>query len=208
MKTKSKRFLNLATLCLALLGTTLLTTQPVKAEGVDNSSDQAKFQGTPYDLGVRNGYRKGLEDGKVAGKQTGTTPEPPQGSDSPETNPYTDAAQNSRYTRAYKEWYLHGYRAGWHEAHETHNQISERGTENEISDASHENEGRPGDPDASQDREHQTGDPSNREGATQDRGHQTDESSDGEGATHGEEIGDIILGIVTEFVSWFFGLFS
>ncbi|HHJ7453243.1 hypothetical membrane associated protein [Streptococcus pyogenes] len=32
MKTKSKRFLNLATLCLALLGTTLLTTQPVKAE--------------------------------------------------------------------------------------------------------------------------------------------------------------------------------
>ncbi|VGR10589.1 hypothetical membrane associated protein [Streptococcus pyogenes] len=34
MKTKSKRFLKLATLCLALLGTTLLTTQPVKAEVV------------------------------------------------------------------------------------------------------------------------------------------------------------------------------
>ncbi|HEP1407799.1 TPA: hypothetical protein VCA58_000084 [Streptococcus pyogenes] len=32
MKTKSKRFLKLATLCLALLSTTLLTTQPVKAE--------------------------------------------------------------------------------------------------------------------------------------------------------------------------------
>ncbi|HEQ5503775.1 TPA: hypothetical protein VHD08_001800, partial [Streptococcus pyogenes] len=32
MKTKSKRFLNLATLCLALLGTTLLMEQPVKAE--------------------------------------------------------------------------------------------------------------------------------------------------------------------------------
>ncbi|HEQ2121612.1 TPA: hypothetical protein ACP1MF_001779 [Streptococcus pyogenes] len=32
MKTKSKRFLNLAPLCLALLSTTLLTTQPVKAE--------------------------------------------------------------------------------------------------------------------------------------------------------------------------------
>ncbi|HFK5849382.1 TPA: hypothetical protein ACQNQB_001613, partial [Streptococcus pyogenes] len=31
-KTKSKRFLKLATLCLALLSTTLLTTQPVKAE--------------------------------------------------------------------------------------------------------------------------------------------------------------------------------
>ncbi|HHJ7237796.1 TPA: hypothetical protein ACQM8Z_000580 [Streptococcus pyogenes] len=35
--TRSKRFLNLATLCLALLGTTLLTTQPVKAEGVQYS---------------------------------------------------------------------------------------------------------------------------------------------------------------------------
>ncbi|HER9427026.1 TPA: hypothetical protein ACQ99M_000149 [Streptococcus pyogenes] len=34
MKTKSKRFLNLATLCLALLGTTLLMGQPVKAEVV------------------------------------------------------------------------------------------------------------------------------------------------------------------------------
>ncbi|HEP1548691.1 TPA: hypothetical protein VB530_001655 [Streptococcus pyogenes] len=34
MKTKSKRFLNLATLCLALLGTTLLMGRPVKAEGV------------------------------------------------------------------------------------------------------------------------------------------------------------------------------
>ncbi|HFN2786403.1 TPA: hypothetical protein ACHDB9_000240 [Streptococcus pyogenes] len=32
MKTKSKRFLNLATLCLALLGTTLLMARPVKAE--------------------------------------------------------------------------------------------------------------------------------------------------------------------------------
>ncbi|HEQ9157568.1 TPA: hypothetical protein VIE79_000661 [Streptococcus pyogenes] len=42
MKTKkSKRFLNLATLCLALLGTTLLMGRPVKAEGSvvsDNSS--------------------------------------------------------------------------------------------------------------------------------------------------------------------------
>ncbi|HHJ0088361.1 TPA: hypothetical protein ACQD5C_000223 [Streptococcus pyogenes] len=32
MKTKSKRFLNLVTLCLALLGTTLLMGRPVKAE--------------------------------------------------------------------------------------------------------------------------------------------------------------------------------
>ncbi|HEQ9622677.1 Uncharacterised protein [Streptococcus pyogenes] len=139
MKTKSKRFLNLATLCLALLGTTLLMEQPVKADGAGNS-DKAEFHGTPYDLGVRDGYRKGLEDGKVAGKQTGTTSEPPKGSDSPKTSPYTEENQKARYTRAYQEWYLHGYRAGWHE---THNQISERGEEeNKTPEASHEKEGR------------------------------------------------------------------
>ncbi|HEQ2255552.1 TPA: hypothetical protein VKH71_000974 [Streptococcus pyogenes] len=38
MKTKSKRFLKLATLCLALLGTTLLMTRPVKAEVVMTQS--------------------------------------------------------------------------------------------------------------------------------------------------------------------------
>ncbi|MEY1913124.1 hypothetical protein AB7826_03220 [Streptococcus pyogenes] len=45
MKTKSKRFLNLATLCLALLGTTLLMGRPVKAEVVsrDNSTEQTEY---------------------------------------------------------------------------------------------------------------------------------------------------------------------
>ncbi|HEQ8384490.1 TPA: hypothetical protein ACQM9F_000427 [Streptococcus pyogenes] len=39
MKTKSKRFLNLATLCLALLGTTLLMAHPVKAEVVPTAQE-------------------------------------------------------------------------------------------------------------------------------------------------------------------------
>ncbi|HER4531690.1 TPA: hypothetical protein VKN04_000084 [Streptococcus pyogenes NGAS751] len=44
MKTRSKRFVNLATLCLALLGTTLLTTQPVKADGGGVSFGGASYQ--------------------------------------------------------------------------------------------------------------------------------------------------------------------
>ncbi|HEQ8696271.1 TPA: hypothetical protein ACJPEX_001530 [Streptococcus pyogenes] len=40
MKTRSKRFLNLATLCLALLGTTLLMGRPVKAEVVSTRETQ------------------------------------------------------------------------------------------------------------------------------------------------------------------------
>ncbi|HER1920635.1 TPA: hypothetical protein VKO32_000608 [Streptococcus pyogenes NGAS346] len=43
MKTKSKRFLNLATLCLALLGTTLLMTRPVKAEVISKREYMTRY---------------------------------------------------------------------------------------------------------------------------------------------------------------------
>ncbi|HER5313414.1 TPA: hypothetical protein ACVFCV_001283 [Streptococcus pyogenes] len=46
MKTKSKRFLKLATLCLALLSTTLLVTQPVKAEVVLTQSSAGGSNGS------------------------------------------------------------------------------------------------------------------------------------------------------------------
>ncbi|MGS7227693.1 hypothetical protein ACEN46_00975 [Streptococcus pyogenes] len=55
MKTKSKRFLNLATLCLALLGTTLLMGRPVNADTVKQGegSDKSKVQQqSPYEKGV------------------------------------------------------------------------------------------------------------------------------------------------------------
>ncbi|HFK6039753.1 hypothetical protein AXK21_01840 [Streptococcus pyogenes] len=71
MKTKSKRFLNLATLCLALLGTTLLMAHPVKAEMMQKSDYMAQFWAGdsgeyPADLEARykgyvDGYKKGLE---------------------------------------------------------------------------------------------------------------------------------------------------
>ncbi|HEP1479347.1 hypothetical protein [Streptococcus pyogenes] len=69
MKTKSKRFLNLATLCLALLGTTLLMGQPVKAEGVYadpmHITEQDDESGDKY----TESHRKGTEDGYEAGKK-------------------------------------------------------------------------------------------------------------------------------------------
>ncbi|MGS7030194.1 hypothetical protein ACEN68_07495 [Streptococcus pyogenes] len=78
MKTKSKRFLNLATLCLALLGTTLLTTQPAEAEvillpingnGSGGLNSQAKSQAED-DLKVDwyKGHKDGLKKGEAASK--------------------------------------------------------------------------------------------------------------------------------------------
>ncbi|HER2993666.1 TPA: hypothetical protein VJ362_000684 [Streptococcus pyogenes] len=83
MKTKSKRFLNLATLCLALLGTTLLMARPVKAEvipvteteGVQKQQTEDTFKKEYMDRfgldrlegsdltryrGYSDGYEKGL----------------------------------------------------------------------------------------------------------------------------------------------------
>lgn len=72
MKTKSKRFLNLATLCLALLSATLLMAQPVKAR--DNQSQQQEHisnnnvedsqkNDSDYDQGYKEGYKDGQKEG-------------------------------------------------------------------------------------------------------------------------------------------------
>ncbi|HEP1503703.1 TPA: hypothetical protein VB501_000524 [Streptococcus pyogenes] len=55
MKTRSKRFLKLATLCLALLSATLLMTQPVKAE----TSELSGFY-KARERGETDGYQSGL----------------------------------------------------------------------------------------------------------------------------------------------------
>ncbi|ESU87614.1 hypothetical protein HMPREF1241_0472 [Streptococcus pyogenes GA03799] len=85
MKTKSKRFLNLATLCLALLGTALLMGRPVKAEveGQSISTEQTEMKRRYMDKtgigeqeleqkhgkdrfqGYLDGYKKGLEEPNV-----------------------------------------------------------------------------------------------------------------------------------------------
>ncbi|HER6861546.1 TPA: hypothetical protein VL850_001590 [Streptococcus pyogenes] len=122
MKTRSKRFLNLATLCLALLSTTLLTTQPVKAEVTRSnqthittkSYEDSRKQGT--DDGYENGYstnedrdrefgqQKGIDDGKNGywpnvNRQEITIP---KGIDYPDE---------------YRDGYQEGYSQGWHQEH-------------------------------------------------------------------------------------------
>ncbi|VGQ41084.1 Uncharacterised protein [Streptococcus pyogenes] len=66
MKTKSKRFLNLATLCLALLGTALLMGRPVKAEVTH--SDQTHITEQSTKISYDDSHEKGIEDGYKEGK--------------------------------------------------------------------------------------------------------------------------------------------
>ncbi|HEQ9125480.1 Uncharacterised protein [Streptococcus pyogenes] len=117
MKTKSKRFLNLATLCLALLGTTLLTTQPAEAEVIlyrpdwtsRGSDSQAKSQAKddPYQRGREEGHRAGLEAAKKGGNSTISPGDVPE--------PYgPDEHKNSLYRSGYTDMYRHGYSEGRH----------------------------------------------------------------------------------------------
>ncbi|MGS7042632.1 hypothetical protein ACEN7R_04705 [Streptococcus pyogenes] len=129
MKTKSKRFLNLATLCLALLGTTLLMGQPVKAEGTliqsasdgavdransDNNSEQdnirreymsrlglsqSDIEQYPYDKGRLEGYIVGYRDGM----KSGATETPSVSESAPE---------------GYNDGYTEGYSRSWHETNQ------------------------------------------------------------------------------------------
>ncbi|VHM54101.1 Uncharacterised protein [Streptococcus pyogenes] len=128
MKTKSKRFLNLATLCLALLSTTLLTTQPVKAEGVlrdpqpvnqdsgqrGSRESQQEGVGSSYsDNGEerqKQAYQAGWDAGLLAGK----------GAEQPNVeieNIPPSAYDNTYFDGDYKDGYQGGHRKGWDEGH-------------------------------------------------------------------------------------------
>ncbi|HEP1492995.1 TPA: hypothetical protein ACXFFL_001163 [Streptococcus pyogenes] len=122
MKTKSKRFVNLATLCLALLGTTLLMTRPVKAEVVmtqspaegSNSSeknseqqDQDKVQQRgdnkdDWDRGYNDGYKKGEESDTREELDRSAFDSFPQ-----------DISDRGEYLDGYEG----GYEAGWRKGH-------------------------------------------------------------------------------------------
>ncbi|AIQ02292.1 hypothetical protein [Streptococcus pyogenes] len=106
MKTKSKRFLNLATLCLALLGTTLLMAHPVKADG---------------DL-VAEVYQKGRDDGEKAGYDEGKKENSPRvpkiDNPRPSSTPYDqNPTLKAEYGNGYSDAYLSGYNKGWGETH-------------------------------------------------------------------------------------------
>ncbi|HES6112958.1 hypothetical membrane associated protein [Streptococcus pyogenes] len=137
MKTRSKHFLNLATLCLALLSITLLTTQPVKAEvisedpsGLTNyteeqnnpwghqnsfgfSSEKSNNWGesvSSYDKGRVDGYN----DGYKRGKEKDAPREFAEPIPSPPTNgDYTDSDNIQWYEQGYKDTFKTGYYEGW-----------------------------------------------------------------------------------------------
>ncbi|HEP1683644.1 TPA: hypothetical protein ACG0EV_001069 [Streptococcus pyogenes] len=129
MKTKSKRFLKLATLCLALLGTTLLMGQPVKAEVtltqgpseglVDNtnSGNNSEQDSIKQEYMTRLGlsqsdideepYYKGRLEGYIAGYQAGLKPEVPENPSGYESS-----------TDGYNDGYTEGYSRSWHKTNQ------------------------------------------------------------------------------------------
>ncbi|HGW2926351.1 TPA: hypothetical protein ACVNFQ_000879 [Streptococcus pyogenes] len=129
MKTKSKRFLNLATLCLALLGTTLLMEHPVKAEAVrtplvgevsENGSTDGELTQERND--EAEAYQKGRNAGEEAGYQDGkkenSTRVPQNDSPKPSSTPYTgNYSLESEYKTGYSDAYMLGYERGWGETH-------------------------------------------------------------------------------------------
>ncbi|HFH9685097.1 TPA: hypothetical protein ACGOGQ_001759, partial [Streptococcus pyogenes] len=146
MKTKSKRFLNLATLCLALLGTTLLMGQPVKAEvgeGSDKSKVQQKqipYEKSPYEKGVTDGHDAGYKLGKQHRQQNGSSdasPTPPDRAPEPERNPYETDDDKRKYKSGWDTMYIPGYYNGWYEGTgylgNADNQSEEEGEDEDIS---------------------------------------------------------------------------
>ncbi|HGK7685695.1 TPA: hypothetical protein ACQNDY_000169 [Streptococcus pyogenes] len=133
MKTKSKRFLNLATLCLALLGTTLLMGRPVNAEFVSTNGESsltvASNDGGEGDADIRkryltergltedelaeDEYLEGGADGYVDGYKRGSEIGAPR---NPEDKPYKGNREGN-YKTGYNDGYGSGYLYAWEENH-------------------------------------------------------------------------------------------
>ncbi|VHF36699.1 hypothetical protein [Streptococcus pyogenes] len=114
MKTRSKRFLNLATLCLALLGTTLLMGRPVKAEAAPTDA----LTSTISDNGEGEGsekywWHRGYKDGCKEGEKSNTRKELDRYTfkDFPAGIPDDDNKVE------YMDGYDGGYEAGWRKGH-------------------------------------------------------------------------------------------
>ncbi|VGU80776.1 Uncharacterised protein [Streptococcus pyogenes] len=124
MKTKSKRFLNLATLCLALLGTTLLMGRPVKAEGVPIRQGQEMVGSGNYDQETQEGGSEGQDsdelsgfsgtESQVAGYKAGYDDAI---NDKPQTPRDQLKAPSNLDESDYKDGYGIGYNYGWEKNH-------------------------------------------------------------------------------------------
>ncbi|HES0871034.1 TPA: hypothetical protein VNH35_000794 [Streptococcus pyogenes] len=123
MKTKSKRFLNLATLCLALLGTTLLMTCPVKAEIVSTrpqSGENSTLVSTPEEDSTgeeteqagddaKKDWRRGYNDGYKVGQKSDNRGD----IDRDNITVPRDVTDEGEY----KDGYEGGFGAGWQDSH-------------------------------------------------------------------------------------------
>ncbi|QCK59685.1 hypothetical protein [Streptococcus pyogenes] len=141
MKTKSKRFLNLATLCLALLGTTLLMGHPVKAEeeSAGNStlmstSEEATGEQDSY---IEEQYRNGLSldkdgfqshlkedpynqyrfEGYKDGYKDGLNPDAEEIDDDALGKKAKEKARDGKHGEGYSDGYESGYSEGWRQGH-------------------------------------------------------------------------------------------
>ncbi|HEQ4590217.1 TPA: hypothetical protein VM006_000884 [Streptococcus pyogenes] len=114
MKTKSKCFLNLATLCLALLSTTLLMTQPVKADAV--TTDVSTISGNGEGEGSeKKWWYRGYNDGYKAGEKS----ENREGLNRDNFNSFPEdlPSGDTENQGEYMDGYGGGYEAGWREGH-------------------------------------------------------------------------------------------
>ncbi|QCK24825.1 Uncharacterised protein [Streptococcus pyogenes] len=148
MKTKSKRFLNLATLCLALLGTTLLMARPVKASGGNELSSRS---GQAITYNYEEEFEKGKKAGYLAGKRPGAPGDP---AEDPEKDPkYKPDSEN--YNDGYTDGYENGYSMGWHETNDSgnsHNEGPQRSGSTQDKDTEESNDSSDGTPDQDQDK--------------------------------------------------------
>ncbi|HER9856762.1 TPA: hypothetical protein VM741_000482 [Streptococcus pyogenes] len=133
MKTKSKRFLNLAPLCLALLGTTLLMEQPVKADGSESRSEEQvteRRQSGTYGRGYSEDYRKGYNEGYAEGFKK-DIPQYPEDNENVKNNKYyTPDSRRGPYD-PYSDGFDLGYSDGWRKANDGGNSHHEESQDRE-----------------------------------------------------------------------------
>lgn len=133
MKTKSKRFVNLSTLCLALLGTTLLMEQPVKADGSESRSEEQvteRRQSGTYGRGYSEDYRKGYNEGYAEGFKK-DIPQYPEDNENVKNNKYyTPDSRRGPYD-PYSDGFDLGYSDGWRKANDGGNSHHEESQDRE-----------------------------------------------------------------------------
>ncbi|HFD5307894.1 TPA: hypothetical protein ACJN7E_000478 [Streptococcus pyogenes] len=133
MKTKSKRFVNLSTLCLALLGTTLLMEQPVKADGSESRSEEQvteRRQSGTYGIGYSEDYRKGYNEGYAEGFKK-DIPQYPEDNENVKNNKYyTPDSRRGPYD-PYSDGFDLGYSDGWRKANDGGNSHHEESQDRE-----------------------------------------------------------------------------